>query len=88
MTEGADVASARPSIVDLLRQGQEIVVQVRKDALSGKGARVSAHVTLPSRYLVLLPGSSISASRGGSRTRPSATGCAPSWPSRSRRAPG
>jgi ribonuclease G len=55
--DGAD-AAVRPSIVDLLRQGQEIVVQVRKDALSGKGARVSAHVTLPSRYLVLLPGSS------------------------------
>jgi ribonuclease G len=50
-------AAVRPSIVDLLRQGQEILVQVRKDALSGKGARVSAHVTLPSRYLVLLPGS-------------------------------
>jgi ribonuclease G len=54
--EGA--AETRTSIVDLLKTGQEIVVQVRKDALSAKGARVSAHVTLPSRYLVLLPGSS------------------------------
>jgi ribonuclease G len=58
--DGGVVAAvaAAPSIVDVLKAGQEIVVQVRKDALSGKGARVSAHVTLPSRYLVLLPGSS------------------------------
>jgi ribonuclease G len=55
--EGANGA-ARPSIVDLLKQGQEIVVQVRKDALHGKGARVSAHITLPSRYVVFLPNSS------------------------------
>ena len=47
----------RPSIVDLLKQGQEIVVQVRKDPLAGKGARVSAHITLPSHYVVLLPAS-------------------------------
>ena len=52
-----EVAASRPSIVDLLKQGQEIVVQVRKDQLAGKGARVSAHITLPSRYLVFLPGS-------------------------------
>ncbi|HVR30139.1 MAG TPA: Rne/Rng family ribonuclease [Thermoanaerobaculia bacterium] len=52
-----EATEARPSIVDLLKAGQEIVVQVRKDAIAGKGARVSAHVTLPSRYLVLLPGS-------------------------------
>jgi ribonuclease G len=52
-----DEAAGPPSIVDLLKQGQEIVVQVRKDPLASKGARVSAHVTLPSRYLVLLPGS-------------------------------
>jgi len=50
-------AESRPSIGDVLKTGQEIVVQVRKDALHGKGARVSAHVTLPSRYLVLLPAS-------------------------------
>jgi len=54
----AGASENRPSIDDLLKQGQEIVVQVRKDPLAGKGARVSAHVTLPSRYLVLLPGSS------------------------------
>jgi ribonuclease G len=44
-----------PSIDDLLKQGQEIIVQVVKDPLPSKGARISTHVTLPGRYLVLLP---------------------------------
>ncbi|HTQ81484.1 MAG TPA: Rne/Rng family ribonuclease [Thermoanaerobaculia bacterium] len=44
-----------PSIGDLLKQGQEIIVQVVKDPLPNKGARISTHVTLPGRYLVLLP---------------------------------
>ncbi|HEX5758406.1 MAG TPA: Rne/Rng family ribonuclease [Thermoanaerobaculia bacterium] len=44
-----------PSIDDLLKPGQEIIVQVVKDPLPGKGARISTHVTLPGRYLVLLP---------------------------------
>src|SRR5690349_10174543 len=44
-----------PSIDDLLKPGQEIIVQVVKDPLPNKGARISTHVTLPGRYLVLLP---------------------------------
>jgi ribonuclease G len=44
-----------PSIDELLKPGQEIIVQVVKDPLPGKGARISTHVTLPGRYLVLLP---------------------------------
>ncbi|HXU44868.1 MAG TPA: ribonuclease E/G, partial [Thermoanaerobaculia bacterium] len=44
-----------PSIDDLLKPGQEIIVQVVKDPLPSKGARISTHVTLPGRYLVLLP---------------------------------
>ncbi len=44
-----------PSIADLLKPGQEIIVQVVKDPLPNKGARISTHVTLPGRYLVLLP---------------------------------
>ncbi len=43
------------SIDQLLQQGQEIMVQVIKDALPNKGARVSTQVTLPGRSLVLLP---------------------------------
>lgn len=44
-----------PAIDELLRPGQELVVQVAKDPLPNKGARITAHVTLPGRYLVLLP---------------------------------
>src|SRR5215207_1772124 len=44
-----------PSIDELLKSGQEIIVQVVKDPLPSKGARISTHVTLPGRYLVLLP---------------------------------
>lgn len=44
-----------PSISDLLRQGQELTVQVLKDPLPNKGARITTHVSLPGRYLVLMP---------------------------------
>ena len=43
------------SISDLLREGQEIVVQVSKDTIAGKGARITSHITLPGRYLVFMP---------------------------------
>ena len=59
LAEGAEPATgnghAMPPIGELLREGQEIVVQVVKDAIGSKGARVSAHLSIPSRYLVLLP---------------------------------
>ncbi|MEM8930838.1 MAG: ribonuclease E/G, partial [Acidobacteriota bacterium] len=45
----------RPSIDQLLKPGQEVVVQVLKDAMPNKGARVSTQITLPGRSLVLLP---------------------------------
>lgn len=44
-----------PTIDSLLKSGQEILVQVTKDPLPNKGARVTAHVTLPGRFLVHLP---------------------------------
>jgi len=44
-----------PTIDELLKAGQELLVQVIKDPLPNKGARVSTQVTLPGRYLVLLP---------------------------------
>src|SRR5437660_10374289 len=53
-----DVApQARPeaSISDLLREGQEVLVQVSKDTIAGKGARITSHVTLPGRFLVYMP---------------------------------
>lgn len=43
------------SIADLLREGQEIVVQVSKDTIAGKGARITSHITLPGRFLVYMP---------------------------------
>lgn len=50
-------ASREPqrSIDELLRPGQELIVQVVKDPLPNKGARITTHVTLPGRYLVLMP---------------------------------
>jgi ribonuclease G len=39
-----------------IREGQEITVQILKEAIGTKGARVSTHITLPGRYLVVLPG--------------------------------
>jgi ribonuclease G len=43
------------TIGDLLRQGQEVLVQVVKDQLGTKGARLTTHITLPGRFLVYLP---------------------------------
>jgi ribonuclease G len=45
----------RPRIDDLLKEGQEIVVQVTKDPMGGKGPRVTAGISLPGRALVYLP---------------------------------
>lgn len=44
-----------PNIRDLLREGDAILVQVVKDQLGTKGARLTTFITMPSRYLVLLP---------------------------------
>ncbi|HID96848.1 MAG TPA: Rne/Rng family ribonuclease [Thermodesulfobacteriaceae bacterium] len=42
-------------IEDLLHEGQEILVQVVKEPLGTKGARITSHISLPGRYLVLMP---------------------------------
>ncbi|HEY5049214.1 MAG TPA: Rne/Rng family ribonuclease [Rhizomicrobium sp.] len=44
-----------PKIGDCVREGEEIVVQVVKDPIGEKGARLSANVTIPGRLLVLIP---------------------------------
>src|SRR5688572_6118114 len=44
-----------PPIAELVRDGQEIVVQVVKDPIGTKGARLTTQLSIPSRYLVLLP---------------------------------
>jgi ribonuclease G len=43
------------TIEDMIQEGQEILVQVSKDPIGSKGARVTSYVTLPGRYLVLMP---------------------------------
>jgi ribonuclease G len=44
-----------PKIEDLLKEGQEIIVQVAKEPLGTKGARLTSHATMPGRFLVFMP---------------------------------
>ncbi|HEU0012887.1 MAG TPA: Rne/Rng family ribonuclease [Longimicrobium sp.] len=46
-----------PPIQDVLKKGQDLVVQVSKEPISTKGPRVTAHISLPGRFLVYMPGS-------------------------------
>ncbi|CAI6082795.1 Ribonuclease G [Paenibacillus sp. JJ-100] len=45
----------KPSISELLRPGQELIVQVLKEPVGSKGARVTTHYSLPGRWLVYMP---------------------------------
>jgi len=61
--EGNDKAESEekqpePQILSLLSEGQDVVVQVVKDPMGSKGARLTTQVSIPSRYLVYMPGSS------------------------------
>src|SRR5438128_985301 len=54
--KGRDPRDRPPQkIEDLLREGQEILVQVVKEPLGTKGARLTSHVTMPGRFLVFMP---------------------------------
>src|SRR6187397_3158001 len=44
-----------PKIEELLKEGQDVIVQVAKEPLGTKGARLTCHVTLPGRFLVFMP---------------------------------
>jgi ribonuclease G len=44
-----------PSIADLLKEGQEIIVQIAKEPLGQKGARITSHIALPGRFVVYMP---------------------------------
>jgi ribonuclease G len=44
-----------PSISELLKAGQEIIVQIAKEPLGQKGARITSHIALPGRYVVYMP---------------------------------
>ena len=50
-----DELPSEPLISDLLRQGDEVIVQVIKDPLGTKGARLTTNISIPSRFLVFLP---------------------------------
>jgi ribonuclease G len=45
----------QPMITDLLREGQEILVQIAKEPIAKKGARITSHIALPGRFLVYMP---------------------------------
>jgi ribonuclease G len=44
-----------PKIEDLIREGQDIIVQIAKEPLGTKGARLTSHVTMAGRFLVFMP---------------------------------
>src|SRR5512141_2558330 len=48
-------ASNQPKIEELLKEGQEVIVQVAKEPLGTKGARLTSHVTMAGRFLVFMP---------------------------------
>ncbi|HEY3045133.1 MAG TPA: Rne/Rng family ribonuclease [Vicinamibacterales bacterium] len=53
--KGQGESRAQAKIEDLLREGQEILVQVVKEPLGTKGARLTSHVTMAGRFLVFMP---------------------------------
>lgn len=53
-SEGSELASL-PPIEDLLKEGQELLVQISKEPIGTKGARITSHISLPGRHLVYMP---------------------------------
>lgn len=47
----------RPRIQEVLRRGQELLVQVEKDERDNKGAALTTYISMPGRYMVIMPGS-------------------------------
>ncbi len=45
----------QPAIAQLLKSGQEIIIQIAKEQMGKKGARITSHVSLPGRFLVYMP---------------------------------
>ena len=44
-----------PQISELLKEGQEILIQIAKEPIAKKGARITSHIALPGRFLVFMP---------------------------------
>jgi ribonuclease G len=53
--EGARGGREQPKIEELLREGQDVIVQVAKEPLGTKGARLTSHASLAGRFLVFMP---------------------------------
>ncbi|GAA3408322.1 Rne/Rng family ribonuclease [Paenibacillus hodogayensis] len=49
------IPSVKPSISELVKPGQELLVQVTKEPLGSKGARITTHFSLPGRWIVYMP---------------------------------
>ncbi len=49
----------KENIKNIIKKGQKILVQVKKDSNDKKGARISTHINLPSKYIVLMPDTDI-----------------------------
>ena len=64
-----DLEGTPPRIEKVLKNGQSVLVQVTKDPIGGKGARLTAQISMPGRYLVLVPNSNVT---GISRRLPEA----------------
>jgi len=54
-----DLEGVAPRIEHVLKSGHSVLVQVTKDPIGGKGARLTAQISMPGRYLVLVPNSDI-----------------------------
>jgi ribonuclease G len=55
-TAKAEKSSSEPSLIaDMLSKGNEILVQISKEPLGKKGARITSHIALPGRFLVYMP---------------------------------
>ncbi len=50
-----DVRGEKRPIAEEVQQGQELLVQIAKEAVTGKGTRISLQISLPGRFVVLLP---------------------------------
>ena len=59
MNETKEKQSIDVKIEDVLKVGQKVLVQVKKDSNEKKGARISTHINLPSKYIMLMPNTDI-----------------------------
>ena len=57
--ETKEQLNTEADIKDIVKKGQNLLVQIKKDSNEQKGARVSTHINLPSKYIVLMPNTNI-----------------------------